>query len=231
MTQASRKLKGLAGRLSVGLGLLLLIEPIAAQEGHPAERGRHGNPSDLDAYVAHLESKGRAEWQKPDEVVSALGLRPGQTACDVGSGPGYFTLRLARAVGAAGHVYAVDVEPRILDALRERLGAARALNVTPVLGLPDDPLLPDGSCDVVLIVDTYHHFPDGPAYLRRLRRALRPEGRVVNIDYEKRQTPVGPPLDHRISREEFIAEAGRAGYRVQSSPSFLPYQYFLVLEP
>jgi ubiquinone/menaquinone biosynthesis C-methylase UbiE len=218
--------------LFVGLGILVVAGRGGAQgPPHHPERGRHGNPSDLDGYIAHLESASRAEWQKPDEVVSALGLREGQTACDVGSGPGYFTLRLARVVGPAGHVYAVDVEPRILDALRERLGAARTLNVTPVLGLPDDPLLPDGACDVVLIVDTYHHFPDGPAYLRRLRRALRPAARVVNIDYEKRQTPVGPPLDHRIGREEFLGEARQAGYRLQGSPSFLPHQYFLVLVP
>ena len=107
-------------------------------------------------------------------MVKALRLRPGQVACDVGAGPGYFTLRLARAVGPAGRVYAVDVEPKILDALREKLAGSGLRNVTPVLALADDPLLPAAACDVVLIVDTYHHFPERVAYLGRLARALRP---------------------------------------------------------
>ena len=202
----------------------------SAAQQHGEHRGRHGNPGDLDAYVAHLDSPSRAEWQKPDEVVKALGLRPGQTACDVGAGPGYFTRRLALAVGPAGRVYAVDVEARLLEVLRERLGKHGA-NVTTVLAPPDDPNLPDGACDLVLIVDTYHHFPDGPAYLRRLRRALGPGGRLVNIDYEKRETPVGPPLDHRIGRDDFLAQAQAAGYKLRESPAFLPHQYFFILEP
>jgi ubiquinone/menaquinone biosynthesis C-methylase UbiE len=200
----------------------------AAQHGH---QGRYGNPADLDAYIKHLADPTRDAWQKPDEVVAALRLRPGQVACDVGAGPGYFTLRLARAVGNAGRVYAVDVEPKILDALRERLAGSGLRNVTPVLALADDPLLPAAACDLVLVVDTYHHFPERVAYLGRLARALRPEGRIVNIDYHKRATPVGPPLDHRLSREVFLGEARSAGLVVAEEPAFLPYQYFVVLRP
>jgi ubiquinone/menaquinone biosynthesis C-methylase UbiE len=200
----------------------------AAQHGHG---GRYGNPANLDAYIEHLADPARDAWQKPDEVVAALRLRPGQVACDIGAGPGYFTLRLARAVGNAGRVYAVDVEPKILDALRERLAGSGLRNVTPVLALADDALLPAAACDVVLIVDTYHHFPDRAAYLGRLARALRPGGRLVNVDYHKRATPVGPPLDHRLSRETFIEEAQSAGLVVAEEPTFLPYQYFVILRP
>jgi len=198
-----------------------------APREHPG--GAHGNPADLDAYAAHLESAERAAWQKPDQVVAALGLKPGQTACDVGAGPGYFTLRLARTVGADGRVFAVDVEPRLLSLLAARLAAAGLANVTPVLARPDDPLLPRAACDVVLIVDTYHHFPDGPAYLRGLRRVVTPGGRIVNIDFHKRETPVGPPLAHRIAREDFLRDAAAAGLTVASEETFLPHQYFLVL--
>jgi SAM-dependent methyltransferase len=200
-----------------------------APREHPG--GLHGNPADLDAYAARLESPDRDAWQKPDQVVAALGLAAGQTACDVGSGPGYFTLRLARAVGAAGRVFAVDVEPRLLAVLRERMAAAGLANVTPVLARPDDPLLPRAACDVVLIVDTYHHFPDGPAYLRGLQRVLKPGGRIANVDYHKRATPVGPPLDHRIAREDFVRDATAAGLSVASEETFLPHQYFVVLRP
>ena len=203
----------------------------AGHLGPHAPGGAHGNPADLAGYVAAQEAPGRAAWQKPDEVVAALGLAPGQVACDVGAGPGYFTLRLARAVGPAGHVYGVDVEPTILAVLRDRLSAAGLRNVTPVLALGDDPLLPAAGCDVVLVVDTYHHFQDGPAYLRRLAAALRPGGRIVNVDFHKRETGVGPALAHRVAREAFLADAAAAGLAVQREETFLPHQYFVFLAP
>lgn len=209
----------LAASLAIGLSL-------AAQM-----HGRHGNPEDLDSYIAKMEDASRAEWQKPDEVLRALALEPGQVVCDVGAGPGYFTLPAARAVGEAGRVYAVDVEPRILAALRKRLRETRLRNVTPVLALEDDPLLPPAACDLILVVDTYHHFPGGPAYLRRLARSLRPAGRIVNIDFHKRELPVGPPPEHKLTREEFLAQADAARLALVQEHTFLPYQYFLVLRP
>jgi ubiquinone/menaquinone biosynthesis C-methylase UbiE len=214
--------------------LVFLTAAFLMALGSPDDRhgkDHHGNPADLEGYVARMEEPSRAAWQRPDEVVRALGLRPGQAACDVGAGPGYFSLRLARAVGETGHVYAVDVEPRILAVLRERVGSSDARNVTPVLALPDDALLPAASCDLILIVDTYHHFPDGPAYLRRLSRALRPGGRIANIDFHKRELPVGPPPEHKVAREAFLADATAAGLRLVQEHTFLPYQYFVVLGP
>jgi len=214
-------------RVFVAVLLFLAATSSAAEEAH----GNHGNPADLDAYIARLEDPARAAWQKPDEVVASLGLKPGDTACDVGAGPGYFTLRLARAVGSEGRVLAVDVEPRMVETLRDRLQAAKLTNVTPILSIPEDPLLPAGSCDVVLVVDTYHHFPDGLDYLRRLGRAVKRGGRIVNVDYQKRETPVGPPLDHRVAREDFLEVAGRAGLVLLEEKTLLPHQYFLVLRP
>src|SRR5213594_2897334 len=148
---------------------------------------------------------------------------------EIGSGPGYFTLRLARAVGPSGRVYAVDPEPAMLDALRGRLRRDGVHNVTPVLGLPDDPLLPSGACRLALIVNAYNHFADGPALLRRLARSLHPRGRVVNIDWDARETPVGPPLERRIPSEAFVRDARRAGLALMGERSLLPHQYFLVL--
>jgi ubiquinone/menaquinone biosynthesis C-methylase UbiE len=191
--------------------------------------GRYGNPADLERMIARQEDPARVAWQKPAAVVRALGLRRGQVVADVGAGPGYFTKRLARAVGPAGHVYAVDPEPAILDVLRDRLAEAKVTNVTPVLGRGDDPLLPAGRCDLALIVDVYHHFSDGSAFLRRVARALRRGGRLVNIDFARRETPVGPPVDHRVSREQFLRDARRAGLVLAAEHAFLPYQYFVVL--
>jgi len=221
------KSKHAAGWVARSIAVLALAVSSASAQ----DPSRHHGSTDLTGYIAVMESPSRAEWQKPEEVLAALGLQRGQIACDIGAGPGYFTLRLANVVGPSGRVYAVDVEPGMLAALLERLEKTTARNVTPVLSLPDDPLLPDGLCDLVLIVDTYHHFPDGEAYLRRLARTLAPRGRIANVDFQKRPTPVGPPLDHRVSREDFVATAARAGLDVVAELAFLPHQYFVVLKP
>jgi ubiquinone/menaquinone biosynthesis C-methylase UbiE len=195
---------------------------------HDHKHGKHGNPEDVDSYIARMEEPERAEWQKPDQVLKALGLAPGQVVCDIGAGPGYFALRAARI---ASQVFAVDVEPRILQALQKRVANSGLRNVTPVLGLDDDPLVPERACDLVLVLNTYHHFPDGPAYLRRLVRSLRPGGRIANIDFHPRELPVGPPVAHKISRDDFLADAQAAGLALAEEHDFLPYQYFLVLRP
>ena len=191
----------------------------------------YGNPHDLEDYLRKLESGERASWQKPDQVVAALGLRQGDTVCEVGAGPGYFSLRLAAAVGPRGHVFAAEVHPRMLEVLRQRLAAARVANLTPVLALEDDPLVPQASCDLALMVNTFHHFSDGAAYLRRLARTLRPGGRVVNIDFFERELPVGPPPEQKLSREAFLRIAADAGLRLDGEQTLLPYQYFVVLRP
>ncbi len=193
-------------------------------------RDQYQNPRDTAAYIAAQEDPARDAWQKPEQILDALSLRPGQTVCDIGAGPGYFTLRAARRVGGSGRVFAVDVDPRILDALRERIDRAKLDNVTPVLGLARDSLLPPAACDLILVIDVYHHFPDRPAYLRRLVRALRPGGRLAAVDWHKRATPGGPPQEHRVAREDFLAAATSAGLRVSAEPTFLPNQYFVIME-
>jgi ubiquinone/menaquinone biosynthesis C-methylase UbiE len=103
--------------------------------------------------------------------------------------------------------------------------------LTPVFALAEDPLLPPASCDMALIVNTFHHFPDGVAYLRRLVRALKPDGRIVNIDFREGELAVGPPPEQKLSRDAFLRTAHEAGLRLHSEKSFLPYQYFLVMRP
>jgi ubiquinone/menaquinone biosynthesis C-methylase UbiE len=219
------------------LGLVLLgaavssTSPAGAQGPRPQSTPQLPASADLAGYIASLEEPGRAEWQKPDEVIRALKLLPGETLCDVGSGPGYFALRAARLLEASGWVYAEDVEASMIDALRDRVSQARLSNVTPILGLPEDPLLPKAACDVILVVNTYHLFPNGPAFLRRLAKSLKPGGRLANIDFHKRETPQGPVLARRVAREAFLADAQRASFKLVGEEKFLPYQYFLLLKP
>ncbi len=174
-----------------------------------------GNPEDLRAYVQKLDDPARDEWQKPDEVLRTLGLQPGDVVGEIGAGSGYFTLRIAPCVS---RVFAAEAELRMIEILRDRLEQSGARNVTPILALGDDPLFPDESCDVVLAVNAYHHFPDGPAYLRRVARALRPGGRIANIDFHE-----------KIAREQVLADVALAGLTVVSEHGFLPQQHFLVL--
>jgi ubiquinone/menaquinone biosynthesis C-methylase UbiE len=192
-------------------------------------RDRYKNPKDTDGYIAAQEAPDRAAWQKPEQVLDALALRAGQVVCDIGAGPGYFSLRAARRVGDKGRVFAVDVDPKILDALRARIEKAGVRNVTPVLAVAADPLLPPQSCDLVLIVDAYHHFPDRPTYLARLAALLRPGGRLANVDWHKDTKGFGPEPGHRVAREDFLADAAKAGLRLVAEPKFLPHQYFLIL--
>jgi len=221
---------GIVGATFVVVAVLVPFGgPVPAALADEHGRDRFKNPRDLQAYIAAQEEPGRDAWQKPDKVVEALDLRAGQTVCDIGAGPGYFSFRLARVVGPGGRVYAVDVDARILDALRERIEKREVKNVTPVLGTAADPLLPARACDLILIVDTYHHFPDRPAYLRRLVGLLKPAGRIANVDFHKRATPIGPEIEHRVAREEFLRDAAGAGLAVAGEPTFLYNQYFIIL--
>ena len=192
-----------------------------------ATRSRHGNPPDLRRLMRRQLATTRARWQRPDRVLRVLRLRRGAVVADVGSGPGYFTTRLARAVGPRGRVYAVDPEPEVLSALVKRLDGAG--NVTPVLSRDDDPMLPPASCDLALFVNAYHHVADGPAFVQRLARCLKPGGRLAAIDWAYRETPMGPPLRRRIPPEKFVGIGRRAGLVPVARHEFLPYQYFVVL--
>jgi ubiquinone/menaquinone biosynthesis C-methylase UbiE len=185
----------------------------------------HGDPA---AYIASLDDPARDAYQKPDDVLTALGLRPGEVVADIGAGSGYFTMRFARAVGETGRVYAVDISPDMVRHLNRRLRDADTRNVVTMLSDPDDPLLPDASVDRFVIVDTWHHIDDKEKYLGLMKRMLKPGGQVVHIDFQKRDLPVGPPIGMKIAREDLVRQMEGAGFRLAAEHTFLPYQYFLV---
>lgn len=186
---------------------------------------RHNDPM---AYIASLDDPERDGYQKPDEVMKALALRPGEVVADIGAGSGYFALRFARAVGEAGRVYAVDISPDMVRHLNRRLRDTGIRNVFTVLADPDDPLLPDASVDRFVIVDTWHHVDEQAKYLALLKRMLKPGGQVVHIDFQKRELPIGPPVAMKIAREDLVKQMEAAGFTLAAEHTFLPYQYFLV---
>ena len=199
--------------MKIAVALLLVVAGTAGATGR------------LDAYVAELESADRARWQQPERVVAALRLRRGMMVADVGAGTGYFARRFAAAIGPKGKVIAVDIEAGMLEELRRR--ALDARNVETRTVPPDDPKLAPHSVDLVFVCNTGHHLPDRVRYYGKLRRALRPNGRLVLIDFYRRELPVGPPVKEKITRVQTLWEAQAAGFRLRTSHAFLPYQYFL----
>jgi cyclopropane fatty-acyl-phospholipid synthase-like methyltransferase len=180
---------------------------------------------DADKWAQVFDDPKRDEWQKPHEVMGALGLPQDATVADIGAGTGYFAVRLAHQL-PGGRVYAVDVETEMVKHLAMRAARQGLANVIAVRGSPGDPRLP-GKVDLALLVDTYHHIEDREAYFTRLRTMLKPEGRVVVIDF-KPEAPVGPPKETRLSAAAVKAELDRAGFLVTEEFGFLPYQYFLI---
>jgi ubiquinone/menaquinone biosynthesis C-methylase UbiE len=208
-------------------------EPEAATPAHAQHDAtvRHSF-EDVQHWVAVFDDPARAAWQKPAEVVQALGIRHGMCVADVGAGTGYFSRYLSAAVGEGGTVFAVDTEPRLIVHLRERAERERTPNVVPVLASADDARLPAGMVDRVLVVDTLHHIDDRVTYLRRLQRVLKPGGRIAVIDFKKdADVPVGPPAEHRLARDHVVEEFESAGYKLIAAPQMLPYQYFLIFQP
>jgi ubiquinone/menaquinone biosynthesis C-methylase UbiE len=187
--------------------------------------------SDPERWAKVFDDPGRDEWQKPADVVKALGIKPGMTAADLGAGTGYFMAALSQAAGSGGVVLEIDTEPEMVGYLARRAHREALLNVVPVLALYEEPFLPKGRVDRVLIVDTYHHIDDRRAYFGRMRQSLRPGGRVAVVDFHKKPLPVGPPPEHKLEREVVVHEMEQAGYRLADEPTFLPYQYFLIFAP
>ena len=194
----------------------------------------------LRSAIAFQESdrdRNRDAWQRPAEVFDALSVKPGHRVADIGCGYGYFSFRLAVRVGAEGKVYAVDIDPKAIDRVRQRKEREKLEQVEPILGESDDPRLP-ADLDSVLIVDTYHEFRNWDRMMQAVLRALKPGGRLVIIDGEG---PSGRPRTeyhrlHTIPAELVREEVVRIGFIFRERrPGFYDAEYakkmyFLVFE-
>ena len=183
---------------------------------------QHHPPSSAE-YAKVLEDRSRDEWQKPHEVVMALGLKATDVVADIGAGTGYFARHFANH---ASKVYAVDIDKELLAILQKDAPP----NITVVLAAPGDPRLPEQSVDLIFFCDVLHHIANRAAYYPKLVKALKPGGRVVVVDFYKKDLPVGPPPSMKLSDEEVITELRNAGFTLTKRLDILPYQYYLFFE-
>jgi ubiquinone/menaquinone biosynthesis C-methylase UbiE len=214
-------------RKAVCVFLILLTAPVWAQGVHPIT-GRH---------YAGVMGAGGADWlvrpereseEQPDAALDAIGIAKGSVAADIGAGVGYMTWRLAERVGPSGKVYANDIQQKMLDLLRKNMEERKLANVETVLGALDDPKLPAGAIDLVLLVDVYHEFSEPQAMLRHIRESLKPDGRLVLLEYraEDPKVPIRP--EHKMTVAQAKAEVEPEGYRLDKVLETLPRQHILI---
>ena len=207
------------------MAFAVAVQPSAGQSTKEQIQKMHQDPK---AYIAMLENPQRDSEQKPDEVIAALDLKPGETVADIGAGSGYFAFRFARKLGDSGRVYAVDVNADMILHMNRTIRDKRVRNVTTILSAPDDPLLLDASINRFFICNTWHHLQNRTRYMALMKKMLKPGGQIIIIDYKKRQLPVGPPPEMKMTRREVIAELEAGGFKLVKDHNFLENQYFLI---
>ena len=175
-----------------------------------------------------LDRPDRDAREQPEKVLDALGVGSGMVVADVGAGTGYFTVRIARRVGATGQVIATDLQPEMLRMLDARLSREKLTNVRLVRAGDHDAALPADCCDLVLMVDVYHELADPPAILAGIRHALRPRGRLVLIEYRKEDPHVQIKPEHEMTLPQIKKELGERGFHFVDSLEFLPDQRVVI---
>ena len=183
---------------------------------------------DPERYAKSFDDPAREAWQMPSRVIDALALGRSALVADIGSGTGYFSVRLAKAI-PNGTVFAVDIQPEMLAYVQKRAKTEKLNNVVTVLANGTSANLPK-PVDAMLVVDTYHHIPNRRAYFSDLKKSLTPTGRVAIVDFKK-DAPEGPPREFRFEAGEIIAEMTQAGYTLDVRHEFLPRQHFLIFRP
>jgi len=206
-------------RLAVASAIVWALSIGVAQAQHP----RLFPPERL----GELEGPDRDSWQRPDQIMDALQIGEGSIVADLGAGGGWFTVRLARQVGPNGRVYAEDVQPQMIQAIERRVARENLRNVKTQRGTEDDPKLPPGKMDAVLIVDAYHEIARPVALLRNVAASLKPTGVIGIVNFKKDGGGPGPGMDVRVDPEKVISQARAAGLELRKRDDFLRYQYML----
>lgn len=226
--------------LAAGCGVTSTVQAQRADESVEGER----KPLQIGKLIkkrqiAPVMSVAHADWltrperdsqEQPDRVVAELRIPAGATVVDLGAGVGYFTWRLAKQVGPAGKVIAVDIQEGMLDLLRQNLAARDITNTEIVLGSPDNPHLPAGAVDLALLVDVYHELAEPEKTMEHVRRSLKPGGRVVLIEYKKEDPNIPISPLHKMTVAEVRSELEPVGFRLAERLDFLPTQHILIFK-
>ena len=206
---------------------LLASQWLFAQSEHPLT-GRHIAPVMSAAGAGWLDRSEREREEQPAKALDLIGIQPGMIVGDVGAGTGYMTLRIAKRVGVTGRVYANDIQPEMLDKLAENAQRENLRNIETVLGSEADAKLPPGKLDLVLLVDVYHEFSRPEEMLQSIRRALKPDGRLVLLEYKKEDPSIPIRADHKMSLYEIKTEVEAEGYRLDKVIDTLTRQHIVI---
>ncbi len=213
---------------TVLIALAFAVAAIVGQTGtHPVSGRVYALPMGVQG-ASWLDRPERVQEEDPDRAVQLLRIARGATVADIGAGSGYFTMKLARAVGTNGKVYANDLQPGMLDLLRQNIARARIMNVVPVLGAEDDPKLPADSIDLALMVDVYHEFSQPQLMLQRIREALKKGGRLALIEYRAEDPDVPIRPEHKMTKAQVKLEVEHEGFVQQRVYDDLPRQHLIV---
>jgi protein-L-isoaspartate O-methyltransferase len=194
---------------------------------HPISGREYAWPMGV-AGAPWLERTEREEEEQPTRALEIMNVAPGSTVADIGAGSGYFTARLARLVGPSGRVYATDIQRGMLDLIERRVARDGLGNVTVILGEPSNPKLPAASIDMALMVDVYHELSAPQTVLGHIRQALKPNGRLVLVEY-KGEDPAIPILpSHKMTVAQAKLELESEGFVLAKADSSLPRQHVLV---
>ena len=172
----------------------------------------------------------RRQWQDPEAILSLIGVRPGMVFVDIGCGDGYFALPAARRVGGSGKVYASDIDAGAVDRLRHRAEQEGLENLFAEVREAEKTVVCEGCADIVFFGIDLHDFQDPAAVLVNARTMLRPEGRVVDLDWKDQPMPFGPPQEKRFPIDKARKLIGTAGFRRASVQDAGPYHYIIIAQ-
>jgi len=209
--------------------VVFLVGGVAAQQPgvHPVSGRVFALPMSVQG-APWLERDERQDEEEPDRALRILKIPKGAVVADVGAGSGYMSIRMAKIVGPEGKVYANDIQLGMLDLLRKNVEKAKLANVTPVLGTVEDPRLPAGALDLILMVDVYHEFSQPQKMLQKMREALKPTGRLVLLEYRAEDPKVPILPEHKMTRAQVKLEVEHEGFTLASVNEDLPRQHLFV---
>jgi ubiquinone/menaquinone biosynthesis C-methylase UbiE len=223
--------------------IFLALLSISILSGLRAEDKKSEGPPAVTEYkgrkVAQTMHWLGAEWLIRDErereercslMIASLGVKPGMTVCDMGCGNGFYSIQLAKMVGEKGKVYAVDIQPKMLEMLQERAKKAKVTNIEPVLGELWDPKLPEGKIDLMLLVDVYHEFSHPEEMLAAMRKSLAPDGQIVLVEYRGEDPEVPIKVEHKMTKEQINKEWIPNGFKLVKEFDKLPWQHMMWFE-